>query len=81
MGVYLGRMISTNKCLKDIDLRWNKLGINGIKVISESISLNETLTSLELIGNNGSEECLGVINKQLDENWKRGILTSHPAYK
>jgi len=50
-------------------LWWNKLGINGVKVIADSIALNDTIVSLDLIGNNGSEECLAIINQKLDENW------------
>lgn len=39
------------------------------------------MISLDLIGNNGSEDNLAAINEKLDENWKKGIYAQHPAFK
>jgi len=66
MGIYLGRAIQNNKNIKDLDLRWNKLGINGVKVLAESIEYNNQLVSMDLIGNNGGEENLATIDQALD---------------
>lgn len=81
MGIYIGWCIQNNRILKDLDLRWNKLGINGIKILAEHAEYNEQLISLEIIGNNGGEENQTSIEAVLERNRRKGVFMSHPAYK
>lgn len=63
----LAGALKHNKTLKDVDLRWNSIGVKGARAFYDLLNVNTTLTQVQLGGNFVPEEIVQHIGKLVNE--------------
>ncbi|KAJ3134095.1 Leucine-rich repeat-containing protein 45 [Physocladia obscura] len=60
--------VKNNKALRSLDLRWNSAGLVGGRGFLQAFKLNNTLTRLDLVGNEIPEDLLRAIESCIERN-------------
>ena len=70
-AVDLANSLRKNKSLRELDLRWNSVGITGAKAIWESLRFNFTLVKIHLCGNFIPEDVVNCIEHCIKQQSER----------
>ncbi|WP_341755789.1 ankyrin repeat domain-containing protein [Candidatus Tisiphia endosymbiont of Ptychoptera albimana] len=67
------KYLQSGKNIKEIDLRYNKIGAEGAKYLAQALQHNNSVTSIDLGDNNIGDELLKDIDELLEKNKLQAI--------
>ncbi|CAL8142614.1 unnamed protein product [Orchesella dallaii] len=70
-AIELATALKHNKIMRDLDLRWNSIGVKGARAFYDLLNINSTLTQVQLGGNFVPEEIVQHIDQILKHRNKQ----------
>ncbi|ODM97794.1 Leucine-rich repeat-containing protein 45 [Orchesella cincta] len=70
-AIELAAALKHNKVMRDLDLRWNSIGVKGARAFYDVLNINSTLTQVQLGGNFVPEEIVQHIDQILKQRNKQ----------